>query len=112
MNFRQTLKSAVFAITAAFMSTMVFAEELKIGLVQINQQALFFNQMNEGANTAAEAAGVELFIFNANNDPAKQADAIETYIAEGVDGLVVVAIDVNGVMPSVIDAAVFVRIAA
>ena len=68
MNFRQTLKSAVFAITAAFMSTTVFAEELKIGLVQINQQALFFNQMNEGANTAAEAAGVELFIFNANNE--------------------------------------------
>ena len=49
--------------------------------------------------------GAELFIFNANNDPAKQADAIETYIAEGVDGLMVVAIDVNGVMPGVEDAA-------
>ncbi len=74
-------------------------------LVQINQQALFFNQMNEGAQAAAEAAGVELVIFNANNDPAAQNSAIETYIQQGVDGLAVVAIDVNGIMPAVEQAA-------
>lgn len=70
-------------------------------LVQINQQALFFNQMNEGAQMAADEAGVELVIFNANNDSAAQNSAIETYVTEGVDGLVVVAIDVNGIMPAV-----------
>jgi ribose transport system substrate-binding protein len=70
-------------------------------LVQINQQALFFNQMNAGAQAAAEAAGANLLIFNANNDPAAQNSAIETYIAEGVDGIIVVAIDVNGIMPAV-----------
>ena len=106
MNFRQTLRSTVLAIAfaVAFASTSVLADELKIGLVQINQQALFFTQMNAGAQAAADDAGAKLFIFNANNDPAKQADAIETYIAGGVDGLVVVAIDVNGVMPSIVDA--------
>lgn len=70
-------------------------------LVQINQQALFFNQMNEGAQAAADAAGVELVIFNANNDAAGQNSAVETYVTEGVDGLIVVAIDVNGIMPAV-----------
>ncbi|MFK7858095.1 MAG: substrate-binding domain-containing protein [Granulosicoccus sp.] len=70
-------------------------------LVQINQQALFFNQMNEGAQQAADAAGAELVIFNANNDSAAQNNAIETYVTEGVDGLIVVAIDVNGIMPAV-----------
>ncbi len=74
-------------------------------LVQINQQALFFNQMNEGAQQAADAAGVELVIFNANNDPAAQNSAIETYIEQGVDGIAVVAIDVNGIMPAVEQAA-------
>lgn len=74
-------------------------------LVQINQQALFFNQMNEGAQAAADAAGVELVIFNANNDPAAQNSAIETYIQQGVDGLAVVAIDINGIMPAVEQAA-------
>lgn len=70
-------------------------------LVQINQQALFFNQMNQGAQAAADAAGATLVIFNANNDAAAQNSAIETYIAEGIDGLIVVAIDVNGIMPAV-----------
>ncbi len=70
-------------------------------LVQINQQALFFNQMNEGAQKAADAAGVNLVIFNANNDPAAQNSAIETYIQEGVAGIAIVAIDVNGIMPAV-----------
>jgi ribose transport system substrate-binding protein len=77
----------------------------KFALVQINQQALFFNQMNEGAQKAADAAGVELVIFNANNDPAAQNSAIETYIQEGVDGIAIVAIDVNGIMPAVDQAA-------
>lgn len=81
------------------------AEDPTIALVQINQQALFFNQMNEGATEAAAKAGAELLIFNANNDPAAQNNAIETYIAEGVDAIIVVAIDVNGVMPAVQQAA-------
>lgn len=98
------LKSTLLVFTTVIISSSVMANELKIGLVQINQQALFFTQINKGAKIAAEASGVELYIFNANNDPNKQADAIETYIAEGVDGLIVVAIDVNGVMPSVMDA--------
>lgn len=74
-------------------------------LIQINQQALFFNQINEGAQAAADAAGVKLAIFNANNDPQAQNSAIETFIQQKVDGLVVVAIDVNGIMPAVEQAA-------
>ena len=82
------------------------AQDKKIfALVQINQQALFFNQMNEGAQKAADAAGVDLVIFNANNDPAAQNNAIETYIQQGVAGIAVVAIDVNGIMPAVEQAA-------
>ncbi len=77
------------------------AEAQTIALVTINQQALFFNQINDGATDAAEAAGAELVIFNANNEPAAQNDAIENYIAQGVDALIVVAIDVNGVKPAI-----------
>ena len=77
------------------------AAEPTIALVQINQQALFFTQMNEGAEKKAKELGAKLVIFNANNDPAAQNNAIETYIADKVDGLVVVAIDTNGIMPAV-----------
>lgn len=89
-------------VLAAAMALAPFAAAAEtIAMIQINQQALFFTQMNEGAQAKADELGVDLVIFNANNDPAAQNNAIETYMAQGVDGMVVVAIDVNGVMPAV-----------
>lgn len=72
-----------------------------IGMVQINQTAAFFTQMNEGAQEAAAANGCTLTIANANNDAAKQSSDIENFITQGVTGLIVVAIDVEGVLPAV-----------
>lgn len=94
-------RAALLLGLAALGSPLAAQDARTFALVQINQQALFFNQMNEGAEAAADAAGVELTIFNANNDPAAQNSAVETYIQEGVDGIAVVAIDVNGIMPAV-----------
>ncbi len=97
---RKIMLSAAGAALALSIGTAQ-AQEKTIALVQINQQALFFTQMNEGAQKAADAAGLKLVIFNANNDPAAQNNAIETYIQQKVDGIVVVAIDTNGIMPAV-----------
>lgn len=104
---RRALTAALAATALADISfgSAAYSAEKTFALVQINQQALFFNQMNEGAQKAAEAAGAKLVIFNANNDPAAQNSAIETYIQQKVDGLAVVAIDVNGIMPAVQQAA-------
>ena len=93
------------AVLAGSLSLAQMAQAQDLALVQINQQALFFNQLNDGATQAAESAGASLAIFNANNDPAAQNNAVETYIAQDVDGIVVVAIDTNGIMPAVIQAA-------
>ena len=99
---RRTIVSAaagLAAVLAALPSQA--ADQPTIALVQINQQALFFTQMNEGAQKAADAAGAKLVIFNANNDPTAQNNAVETYVQQKVDGIVMVAIDTNGVMPAV-----------
>jgi ribose transport system substrate-binding protein len=85
---------------AAFVSAQT-ANAQTVALVTINQQALFFNQINDGAKQAADKAGAKLVIFNANNVAAAQNSAIEDYIAQKVDGIVLVAIDVNGVKPAV-----------
>lgn len=92
-------------LAATLASGPALAAGKTYALIQINQQALFFNDMNAGAQKAADAAGDTLVIFNANNDPAAQNSAIETYIQEAVDGMIVVAIDVNGIMPAVQQAA-------
>lgn len=96
-NVKKVLMSAAAGVS--LMATVASADTF--ALVQINQQALFFNQMNSGAESAATSNGDKLVIFNANNDPAAQNSAIETYIQQGVDGIVIVAIDVNGIMPAV-----------
>ncbi|TIQ52537.1 MAG: sugar ABC transporter substrate-binding protein, partial [Mesorhizobium sp.] len=90
--------AAVIAICLTAMGS-AFADTF--ALVNINQQALFFNQINEGAQKAADAAGAKLVIFNANNVPSAQNDAIENYITQKVDGIILVAIDVNGVKPAI-----------
>ncbi|MEW1955399.1 substrate-binding domain-containing protein [Terrabacter sp. NPDC080008] len=72
-----------------------------IGMTQINQTAAFFTQMNEGAQEAAKAIGCDLTIANANNDSSKQNSDIENFVTQNVTGLIVVAIDVNGVVPAV-----------
>lgn len=89
------------AFIAIGSSAMGSAVADTFALVNINQQALFFNQINEGAQKAADAAGAKLVIFNANNVPSAQNDAIETYITQKVDGIILVAIDVNGVKPAI-----------
>ncbi len=90
--------TAAIAMTIAFGSS-AWADTF--ALVTINQQALFFNQINEGAQKAADAAGAKLVIFNANNVPSAQNDAMENYITQKVDGIILVAIDVNGVKPAI-----------
>jgi ribose transport system substrate-binding protein len=72
-----------------------------IGMTQINQTAVFFTQMNDGVTQAAKDAGCKVTIANANNDSGKQNSDIENFVSQGVTGLVVVAIDVNGVLPAV-----------
>jgi ribose transport system substrate-binding protein len=90
---------ATAILAAAFGA--VAAKAQTVALVTINQQALFFNQINDGAKQAADKAGAKLVIFNANNQATAQNSAIEDYIAQKVDGIVLVAIDVNGVKPAI-----------
>jgi ribose transport system substrate-binding protein len=107
---RSRLAAAAMAATMALSVSAAGAvaqdeEPADLAVVTINLQALFFNQLNDGAQAAADAAGANLQIVNANNDPAEQNNAIETLTADGVDGILVIAIDTNGIMPAVESAA-------
>jgi len=90
--------AASAAVAAPFVAR---AAERTLALVTINEQALFFNQLNDGARQAAAKAGVTLVIYNPNNDPTAQNNAIDDYIQQKVAGIIVDAIDVNGIMPAV-----------
>lgn len=74
--------------------------KVRIGLVQINQQAIFFNQMNDGAKAAAKKTGATLTVFNANDDAVQQNQAVQDFVQQGYDAVIVEAIDVNGIKPA------------
>ena len=77
---------------------------LKVGLVTINLQALFFNQINNAAQKIADQTGVELQIISGNDDSVSQANAFDNLIASGVDAIIVDAIDTDGIKPSIVKA--------
>lgn len=101
-----TRRAAV--VVAALLSLLacpdVRAQTPTYALVTYNQQARYFNQINDGARDAAAKVGVTLVIFNANNDPVAQANAIETYIQQKVQGIIVVPVNAHAIAPSVLAA--------
>ena len=61
-TLRRALLTAAIAVMGAIgaLSASGSVHAQTLALVQINQQALFFNQLNDGAMRAAKAAGAEL----------------------------------------------------
>lgn len=103
---RTALRSSLAVVATGFGAPRILAATAPtFAMIQINEQALFFNQMQKGAEEAAKAAGAKLVVFNANDEPTSQNNAIEAYVQQRVQGLVVDAIDVNGLMPAVAEAA-------
>ncbi|GAA3749105.1 ribose transport system substrate-binding protein [Spinactinospora alkalitolerans] len=79
----------------------VEGEPVEIGLVTINLQALFFNQIITGAQRVADEAGADLQVVNGDDDSVTQANAINDLVASGVDAVVVDAVDTEGIRPAV-----------
>ena len=75
MRFSLTNLGLVGVLAAGFFGPQIAGAQT-VALVTINQQALFFNQINDGAKQAADKAGAKLVIFNANNVAAAQNSAI------------------------------------
>jgi ribose transport system substrate-binding protein len=107
MNTKKLL--AIASLCLAVVMHPLFAQgtqkKMSVGLVLINLQAKFFNDINAGAVDAAKKANVNLQVIDGNNDPTAQVNAVETLTQQKVDGIIMVAIDVKGIVPALQDAA-------
>jgi simple sugar transport system substrate-binding protein/ribose transport system substrate-binding protein len=63
-------------------------QELTIAGV-VFQDDQFMNSMVQGFNDAGAKYGVKVVTANTNNDQAKEAELIQTYIAQGVNGIAI-----------------------
>lgn len=84
------------ALAVLILSTSVFAEGQKdkgddkiviAGIVFQDDQ--FFNVIQKGMQAAANDLGVELLLANSNNKQDKEMELVNTYIARGVDAIVI-----------------------
>jgi ribose transport system substrate-binding protein len=76
-------------------------EELTLGLSLSTLNNPFFVTLKEGAEAAAGAAGVELVVVDAQDDPAKEATNIEDLIQREVSALLINPTDADAIVPSI-----------
>jgi ribose transport system substrate-binding protein len=76
-------------------------EGFTLGLSLSTLNNPFFVTLRDGAQAAADAAGVELIVVDAQDDPAKEATNIEDLIQRGVSALLINPTDADAIVPSI-----------
>lgn len=80
------------------------AKEKVIGASLLTQTHVFFQDMTAAMKVAAEKQGFKLRIQFAEFDSRKQIDQMDTFIAQGVDAIIVSPADSSGLNPVIAEA--------
>jgi simple sugar transport system substrate-binding protein/ribose transport system substrate-binding protein len=78
-------------------------KELTIAGV-VFQDDQFMKSMVQGFEDAGAKYGIKIMTANTNNDQAKEAELIQTYIAQGVDGIAIAPLSQDASIPNLKDA--------
>ena len=80
------------------------AENYTIGYTCPTLNNPFFVGMMEGAQKAADERGVTLTMLGGDNDVTKQGQQVEDFISQGMDAIVIQAVDTTGIVTAVTQA--------
>lgn len=76
----------------------------KIGYINLADTDVFCMSRRDAFKAAAEAEGWSVSFTDGNNDVQKQIDQSRSFIAQGVDALIIVPCDAAGIVPAVQEA--------
>ncbi|APU18022.1 MULTISPECIES: substrate-binding domain-containing protein [Actinoalloteichus] len=79
--------------------------EFTIGLSVSTLNNPFFVDIQDGAQEAAAELGVDLIVQDAQNDPATQINHVDTFVTQGVDLIIINAVDSDQATPAAAAAA-------
>lgn len=82
-------------------STAAGDDAVTIGLAISTLQNPFFVTLRDGAQEAADEAGAELLVSDAQDDAQQQANDIQDFLTQGVDVIVVNPVDSAAIVPSI-----------
>jgi ribose transport system substrate-binding protein len=77
---------------------------LRIGLTLPGLQFPFFVEMKNDFDQMAAKLGVEVIYIDAQNDSSKQVAAVETFISQKVDGMLISPMTVDSIVPAIEEA--------
>lgn len=81
-------KLLIASTMVGMLSAPALSDDLTVASV-VFQQDQFFRTIQMGMNAAAESAGATLLEGNSDSKPEKEISLIDTYIARGVDAIVI-----------------------
>ncbi|MCR9136482.1 MAG: substrate-binding domain-containing protein [Alphaproteobacteria bacterium] len=81
-------KLLIASTMVGILSAPALSDDLTVASV-VFQQDQFFRTIQMGMNAAAESAGATLLEGNSDSKPEKEISLIDTYIARGVDAIVI-----------------------
>jgi ABC-type sugar transport system substrate-binding protein len=73
----------------------------RIGLSVSTLNNPFFVTLRDGAQSAADEAGAELIVSDAQNDTAQQQDDIQNFVSQQVNAILVNPVDSDAVVPAI-----------
>lgn len=103
MKWKGLLLAVVTAVALVAAPILVEASQT-LGLVVSTLNNPFFVTLKEGAVQASEGHDAELVVYDAQDDSAKMASAMEDLIQKDVDAILVNPTDANAVVPSILKA--------
>ena len=77
----------VFVLMLVLAVSAMAEAPLKVGYSVINMDTIYFSNMVDGMQAAAEERGIELQVFDSNYDANKAIEHIENFIASGIDAI-------------------------
>ncbi|HOV93844.1 MAG TPA: substrate-binding domain-containing protein [Spirochaetales bacterium] len=96
---------AVAMLIAALVPAAVFAQkQIVIGMTVPGLQFPFFVTMKQEAEAAAAKLGVKLVFIDAQNASDKQMAAMETFVSQKVDGILISPLTSDSLVPAIEDA--------
>ncbi|WP_251713044.1 substrate-binding domain-containing protein [Lactococcus ileimucosae] len=82
-------------------TTKKAADELNIGVSISTTNNPYFVAMDKGIKDAAEKAGTELNVSDAQNDAAKQTNDVQNFISQKVDAILINPVDSDAIVPAI-----------
>ena len=102
MRFSTTLRAGALALAATALATPLSAQDaMKMGYTAIDLTNPYFIALTDGMKTRAEELGIALTIHDGKSDPASQVSALENFVVQQMDAILVSPIDPRALEPLV-----------